>query len=192
VALPGTTASADPVTLNPQGRVGGYQFVDLGPYGLTKGSAVNLRLTFNETWSDGTCSFADPIGPVSGTMTVGALSFTLNHGDPYSHSSNVLDGSVSRVQPFFQGTGPPLGSGEFFGLHAQFPPGLTPLSDLLLGCGFTTAYPDGISVTNYGYARIVADGYSVTPAGGKPVPVPATLPMAMLGPLAAGLARRRA
>lgn len=96
------------------------------------------------------------------------------------------------MQPFFQGAGPTLGSSELFGLYAQFSPGLTLLSDLLLGYGFATAYPDGISVTNHAHARIVADSYSVTPPGGNPVPVPATLPLAMPGLLAAGLARSRA
>jgi hypothetical protein len=191
VALASHAAWAGPVTLNLQGHVSGYEFIDLGPLGLGNGAAVNLSLTFNETWSDTTYDFSDPIGPVSGSMTVGALSFTFNDGTPFSYSSNIPAGDVNWVQPQFLGIGPSLGGGDFYGLFAQFTTGLALVNDLTLGYGFTTIYPEGISVTSYGYARITADSYTVTPADANAVPAPATLPLVAAALLAVGCTRRR-
>lgn len=189
VALASHTASADPVTLTLTGHVSGYEFIDLTAAGIANGSSVSLSLSFNETWSDGTYDFSDPIGPVSGSMTVGGLSFAFNDGAAYSYAG--YPGNVSWVEPMFLGTGPTLGGGEFYGLFAQFTPGMALVDDMYLGYGFTTVYPDGITVTSYGYARIAADSYTVTAGGPNPVPAPATLSLAMMGLLAAGLVRRR-
>jgi len=191
MALACAAAPAAPVTLTLQGSVTGYDYIDLGALGLTNGSAVSLSLTFNETWSDGSYSFADPLGPVSGSMTVGGHSFTFNGADPFAYGYDLPSGNVNWVQPMFTGTGPALGGGDFFGLFAQISPALTLLSDIRLGYGFTTTYPGGSS-TSYGYAHITADSYTITPSGTNPVPAPATLSLAMAGLLAAGFVRRRA
>lgn len=190
LSLVAATASAGPVTLTLTGHVSGFEFIDLSTVGIANGSAVNLSLTFNETWSDGSYSFADPIGPVSGGMTVGSHSFAFNDGAAYSYAG--FPNNVSWVEPMFLGAGPTLGGGEFYGLFAQFTPGLALVDDMYLGYGFTTVYPDGFTITNYGYARIAADSYTITPGGPNPVPAPASLSLVMLGLLAAGFARRRA
>ncbi len=192
VALASATAPAAPVTLTLQGTVTGYDYIDLSTVGIANGSSVSLSLTFNETWSDSSYSFGDSLGPVSGSMTVGAHSFSFTGADPFSYSYDLGTGDVNWVQPKFTGTGPVLGGGDFFGVFAQFSPALTLLSDLRLGYGFTTNYPDGFTVTNYGYARITADSYTVTPGGPHPVPVPATLSLVMLALLAARVTRRHA
>jgi uncharacterized protein (TIGR03382 family) len=192
VALASHVASAGPVTLTLQGHVSGYEFIDLSGVGIANGSAVSLSLTFNETWSDGTYSFADPIGPVSGSMTVGSHSFTFDDANPFSYSYDGNTGAVNWVQPQFLGTGPTLGGGDFFGLFAAFTPGMALQGPMSLGYGFTTSYPDGFTITNYGYAVITADSYTITPGDANPVPTPATLPLAALALLAAGFARRRA
>lgn len=189
VAMASATAPAAPVTLTLQGSVTGYDYIDLGTVGIANGSAVSLSLTFNETWSDGSYDFSDALGPVSGSMTVGSNSFTFDGYVPFSYQGGFAGFSLDWVMPQFTGSGPTLGGGDFFGLFAQITPDLTLVSDLRLGYGFTTVYPDGITVTNYGYARIGADSYSITPAG--QVPVPATLSLVMTALLAAGWTRRR-
>jgi hypothetical protein len=192
VALASATAPAAPVTLTLQGTVSGFDFIDLSAVGIANGSAVSLSLSFNETWSDGSYAFSDVLGPVSGSMTVGAHSFGFTGASPFSYGFNVNTGAAEWVQPLFTGTGPVLGGGDFYGLFAQFTPALTLLGDLRLGYGFTTTYPDGFTITNYGYAVITADSYTVIAGGPNPVPAPATLSLVMLGLLAAGLTRRPA
>lgn len=189
LVLAGTAATAAPMTLNLQGSVTGYEYIDLSA-NLPTGTAVSLSLTFNDTFSDGSYNFSDDLGPVRGTMTVGSASFSLDGYDPYSYKGGFAGFPLEWVMPRFTGTGPALGGGAFFGLFALITPALTLADDLLLGYGFTTAYPDGFTITNYGYARIGATQYSITPA--NPVPVPATLPLVALALLAAGWVRRRA
>lgn len=191
VALAGATASAGPVTLTVHGTVTGYEFIDLSALGFANGTSVDLSVSFNESWTDNTYSFADPLGPVSGTMTAGAHAFTFDGGNPFSYSYDGNTGDILTVRPQFTGIGPVLGGGDFFGLFATFDTSMNLLGDLLLGYGFTTVFDGGITITNYGYARITADSYTVTPGGPNPVPVPATLSLAMLGLLAAGAVRRR-
>lgn len=187
-ALASAAAAATPVTLTLLGHVSGYEFIDLSTVGIANNSAVNLSLTFNETWSDGSYSFSDVLGPVSGSMSVGSHNFIFNAGNGYSYSSGG-GGGLNWVEPKFLGTGPTLGGGDFFGLFATFTPTLALQGEMYLGYGFTTAYPDGISITSYGYAKIAADSYTITDA--TVVPEPATLSLAMTGLLAAGFARRR-
>lgn len=190
LALASAAAPAAPVTLQLNGQITSYQFIDLGAAaGLTVGTAVNLTLSFNETWSDGTYDFSDPLGPVSGSAQVGAYNFAFTGADPFSYSG--FPNAVVKVQPKFTGTGPTLGGGDFFGLFAVFTPALA-LEQLALGYGFTTVYPDGLSITNYGYAMISLDDYTVTPGGPNRLPAPATLPLVMLALWAGMVARRRA
>ena len=178
LALAAVTAMANPVTLRLNGQITGYEYIDLGTAaGLTVGLPVDLTLRFNETWSDGTYSFSDPIGPVSGSASVGSYAFAFTGGKPYAmlgNSSNVV-----YVQPMFTGTGPTLGGGDFFALFGRFTPALT-LDYLLLGYGFATVFPDGSSLTSYGYAHISLNDYTITPDGQNPLPTPATLPLVML------------
>ena len=192
LTLAAAAAPAAPVTLTLHGTITGYDFIDLGAVaGLTVGTNVDLTLSFNETWSDASYSFADPLGPVSGSATVGAHHFDFTGGNAFAYSYNGNTGDVNWVEPQFTGTGPTLGGGDFFGLFGVITPQMT-LNSLFLGYGFTTTYPDGFSITNYGYAQISLDDYTITPGGPNPVPAPATLSLAMLGLLAAGFARRRA
>jgi hypothetical protein len=184
-----STAAAAPVTMKLQGSVTGYVNLDLSA-GLPLGAAVNLSLTFNDTFSDGSYDFSDNLGPVSGSMTVGSASFTFNDYRPLSQRGGFGGFPLEWVEPMFTGTGPALGTGELFGLFAMFTPALTLFDDLLLGYGFTTAYPGGLTVTSYGYARITPDSYTITPA--SPVSAPATLSLVMLALAAAGWSRRRA
>jgi hypothetical protein len=183
------TASAIPVTLDFHGSVTSHDYIDLSA-GLPVGAHVDLSLTFNETFSDHTYSFTDDLGPVSGTMTVGSAHYVFNGYNPYSYSYNIPAGDVKWVEPMFLGTGPLIGTGELFGLFALFTPELTLVDDLLLGYGFTTDYGDGASSTAYGYARLTADRYSITPAV-TPVPEPATLLLLTAGLLGAAAIRRR-
>ncbi len=184
LALSAAAADAALVTLTLQGTVTGYDYIDLGTVGMANGSSVSLSLTFNETWSDSSYGFSDTLGPVSGSMTVGTHGFNFSGATPFSYSYDLDTGDVVWVMPRFTGTGPTLGGGDFFGVFAQFSPALTLLSDLRLGYGFTTTDPDGFTITNYGYARITADSYSITPA--NVVPAPATLSLVMLALVAAG------
>lgn len=187
LALATVAAPAAPVTLRLNGQITGHDFIDLGAAaGLTVGTAVSLTLSFNETWSDGTYDFSDPLGPVSGSAQVGGYTFAITGADPFSYTG--FPNAVVKVQPKFTGTGPTLGGGDFFGLFAVFTPALA-LDYLSLGYGFTTAYPDGSTITNYGYALISLDDYSVTPGGPNRLPAPATLPLVMLAALA-GMAAR--
>lgn len=188
LTLAATAATASPVTLNLQGTVTGYEYIDLGAT-LPTGAAVSLSLTFDDTFSDGSYDFGDDLGPVSGSMTVGSASFSFDGYDPYSYKGGFAGFPLEWVMPRFTGTGPVLGGGAFYGLFALITPALTLADDLLLGYGFTTAYPDGFTITNFGYARIGATQYSITPA--HAVPVPATLSLVALALLAAGWARRR-
>lgn len=190
LALAAATAPAAPVTLTLQGTVTGYDFLDISA-SLPLGSAVSLSLTFDDTFSDGTYDFSDDLGPVSGSMTVGSASFTFDGVTPYSYQGGFGGFPLDWVMPRFTGTGPVLNGGDFYGLFAQMTPALGLAGDLRLGYGYTTSYPDGFTITNYGYARITADSYTFTPGGPNPVPVPATLSLAMVGLLAAGFARRR-
>ncbi len=187
VVVASFAAPAAPVTLNLHGAVTGYDYIDLSA-GLPVGAVVDLSLTFNETFSDSTYSFADPLVPVSGTMSVGSMNYTFTDANPFSYSYNFTTGEVNWVLPQFTGTGPTApGGGDFFGLFARFTPALT-VSDLKLGYGFTTVYPE-VTITNYGYANISADRYSITPAG--QVPEPATLSLLAAGLVIAGVTRRR-
>lgn len=181
-------AQGAPVTLTLSGTITGYHFIDLGAVaGLTVGTPVNLSVTFNETWSDGSYSFADPLGPVSGSATVGTHAYSLTGADP--NFMTISGGMLSAVGIKITGTGPVLAGGDFFGF-ASFTPALA-LDSLALGYGFTTVFPGGSSVTSYGYALITPDDYQVTPGGPNAVPAPATLSLALLGLLAASCARRR-
>lgn len=190
LALATAAATAAPVTLRLNGHITGYNYIDLGAAaGLTVGTNVDLTLHFNETWSDGTYDFSDPLGPVSGSAQIGAYTFDFTGADPHAYIGQ--GNAVVKVQPKFTGTGPTLGGGDFFGLFALFTTSLA-LDDLELGYGFTTVYPDGLTSTSYGYALISLDDYSVTPGGPNRLPAPATLPLVMLALVALGLVRRRA
>lgn len=182
------SAPAAPVTLQLQGHVTSYDFIDLSA-GLPVGAAVSLSLTFNETFSDGTYDFTDPLGPVSGVMSVGAAGFTLDNAVPWAYQGGVAGFPLNWVMPQFTGTGPTFAGGDFYGLFGRFTPGLTLDGDLLLGYGFTTQFPNGGSATNYGYAHIHADQYSITPT--HPASAPATVSLVMAAMLAAGVLRRR-
>lgn len=183
--LVASIATAAPVTLNFQGRVTGYDYIDLSAY-MPVGDSVSLSLTFNDTFSDGTYSFADDLGPVTGAMTVGSSSFTFDGVTPYSYQ---FDGAnqLASVTPHFTGTGPAFGTGELFGLFMSIAPDLTLVGDLALGYGFTTVFENGFSVTSYGYAKLTPDSYSITPAS---VPEPSTFALLALGAVLT-LARRR-
>lgn len=191
LALAGATATATaaPVTLSLSSTVVGYEFIDLAAF-LPVGAPVTLSLTFNETFSDGTYDFSDALGPVSGSMTVGSASFTFNGFDAYSYKGGFAGFPLDWVMPRFTGTGPTLGGGELYGLFAQITPGLTLDGELRLGYGFTTTFPDGFSITNFGYARIAPGQYSIAPA--HAVPAPSTVLLTLLALAAAGGLQRRA
>lgn len=193
MALAAITAQANPVTLRLHGQITGYEFIDLGTAaGLTLGTAMDLTLHFNETWSDRSYDFSDPLGPVSGSATVGSHAFSFTGASPYSYAADWTTGEILSVQPMFTGSGPTLGGGDFFGLLIAITPAMT-LDRLLLGYGFTTTHPGGFT-TRYGYAQISLDDYSITPRNVNPLPVPATLPLALLALLtltAAASARQR-
>lgn len=191
LALAGATATATaaPVTLSLSSTVVGYEFIDLGAF-LPVGAPVTLSLTFNETFSDGTYDFSDALGPVTGSMTVGSNSFTFDGVTPFSYQGGFAAFPLDWVMPQFTGTGPTLGGGELYGLFAQITPGLTLDGELRLGYGFPTTFPDGFTITNFGYARIAAGQYSITPA--HAVPAPSTALLALLALAAAGALRHRA
>lgn len=181
-------ADAAPVTLTYEGTVTSYSNINLSA-GLPLGAAVSLSLTFNETFSDGSYAFSDPLGPVSGSMTVGSLSYQFNGVEPFAYSYDGNTGEVTSVEPMFVGTGPQINGGDFFGLFMSITPALTLASDLMLGYGYTTVF-DGGSSTAYGYANMTATRYDITPV--SVVPTPATLPLVMAALFAAGWVRRRA
>lgn len=180
-ALAPVASQAGPVTLNLQGHVTGYEFIDLSD-DLPVDTAVSVSLTFNETFSDGSYSFADNLGPVSGSMTVGNAGYSFDGFWPITYHLAPDGSSLEWVTPVFTGTGPDLGTGDFFGLWASFTPALTLAGELALGFRFESGF--------MAYALVTADSYSITPA--STVPTPATLALAVTALLAAGGSRRRA
>jgi hypothetical protein len=190
--LVASIATAAPVTLNFQGRVAGYTaLANLMSAYFPVGDSVSLSLTFNETFSDGTYSFADDLGPVTGAMTVGSSSFAFDGVTPYSYQYADFAGQqVAWVTPYFTGTGPTFtgptfGTGTLFGLFMSIATDLTLVGDLQLGYAFTPVVADGSAT--YGYAKLTPDSYSITPAS---VPEPSTFALLALGSVLA-LARRR-
>lgn len=134
-ALAPVASQAAPVTLNLQGHVTGYEFIDLSD-DLPVDTAVSVSLTFNETFSDGSYSFADNLGPVSGSMTVGNAGYSFDGFWPITYHLAPDGSSLEWVTPVFTGTGPDLGTGDFFGLWASFTPALTLAGELALGFRF--------------------------------------------------------
>jgi len=177
-------ATAAPVQLTYSGSVSGHQYDDgtLSAFSPV-GTAMSLSLTFNDTFSDGTYDFSDNLGPVSGTMQVGALSYTFNDFTPFSYNYNPGDNSVNWVYPQFLGAGDEPAGGDLFGLFVQLTPALTVMNPISLGFGFTNGL-----VTSYRYVQFTGSGV-VTPVG--TVPVPATLPLVAAALLALALNRRR-
>lgn len=177
-------ATAAPVQLTYTGSVSSYLYDDGTLSTFTPvGTAMSLSLTFNDTFSDGTYDFSDNLGPVSGTMQVGAHSYTFNDFIPFSYSFNPGDNSVNWVYPQFLGSGDEPAGGDLFGLFVQLTPALTVLNSINLGFGFTSGL-----ATNYRYIQFSGSGV-ITPVG--TVPVPATLPLVATALLALALNRRR-
>lgn len=178
---------AAPVTLSYSGTAKGYEFIDLSSF-IPVGTSMQLSLTFNETFSDHTYDFSDNLGPVSGTMSVGGLSYAFNSYEPFSYSYDINTGDVISVRPMFTGSGPAPSGGELFGLFLTFTSDLTLSGNPFLGFGFTTTFPDGFAVTNYGYVEFEGQG-SIRLA--NQVPEPASLALLGLGLLGLCAARRK-
>lgn len=174
-------AQAAPVTLNYSGTVGSYQFGSSLSSAIPLGSAVSLSLSFNDTFSDGSYTFSDDLGPVSGSLSVGGLNYLFDGYAPWSYSQSTNPYQLVTVTPKFTGTGPSAAGGDLFALFLSFTPSLTLAADPYLGFSFTNG-----SFTSYEYAIFNGQG-RVTPNG---VPLPGTLLMLATGLIGLALARR--
>lgn len=185
--LVGMTARAAPVTLNYSGSVSGYQFQDalLSPF-IPTGTSMTLSLTFNETYSDRTYDFTDNLGPVSGTMTVGALTPYV-FGDYVPTAAGFDSTGLLWVGTMFTGSGPVPSNADLYGLILAITPDMTLFSNPQLGFGWTTQYSDGFSITNYGYVEFTGQG-TITRA--NQVPEPASIALLGIGFLGLVASRR--
>lgn len=185
------TAVAAPVTVDYTGQVTGYTY---GPGPL----ASEIPLGTSVTWSFG---FDDaflaepPTGNVfgaatqniSGTLQVGSRTYSLDRMGLFAYSYDPTPNSVLWYLFQVKGTGPAVAGGDFFGLFATFSPTLS-VMESRIGYGYTTAYPDGLSVTSYVYA----DSTGTSTLRSTAVPEPGTLGLLAAGLVALGFARRRA
>ncbi len=149
---------------------------------------MTLSLTFNETYSDRTYSFTDNLGPVSGTMSVGAGNYVFSNYLPFTYSIDSTTGDVLWVGTRFTGSGPAPSGADLFSLFLVITPDMTLFNDPRLGFGWTTQYDSGISVTNYGYVDFTGEG---TISRASRVPEPASIALLGLGLLGLVASRRR-
>jgi hypothetical protein len=177
-------AIAVPVAVNFSGTVNNYGGDGGGPLAslVPLGTSVSFSLSFNETFSDGTYSFSDNLGPVTGSLLIGGLSYAL---DGYQTGGYGTDFSgLVYVNPQFTGTGPGIGGADFTGLFVPITPDLTFYGNPYFQ--FTTHLG---TVTAPYYAYVVGEG-SIDQIGD--VPEPGTLALAFLGLLGVFAVRVRA
>ena len=174
----GAQVNALPVTVNYAGNVSGYVFQDalLAPFAPV-GTPMSMSLKFNETFSDGSYSFADDLGPVSGTMTLGSYSYVFDGVQPYAYYGSAV-ADVTWVEPRFLGSGDTPPGASFFGLFLGVNTDMTLFGSPRLGFGWTDVFENGSSVTNYGYLVFSGQG-TIVPV--TQVPEPASISLVALG-----------
>lgn len=151
---------------------------------LPLGTAMTLSVRFTETFSDGTYSFADDLGPVSGQLQIGTDTWVLDGEQDAPYATDVNTGAIAWVGLHFTGSGPAApGSDGFFGLFVYLTPALTLAYPVQMGFDYAPG-PNGW----YQYATFSGSG-SVAPVG--TVPVPATPALVATALLALALTRRR-
>ncbi len=178
-------ASAELITARFDGTVSGYEpgFLDLNAVAYDNdnpiGTAVHWDMTFDNSFTSLSLNdFLNQGYPsMSGSLQVGANSWSLTGFQQFSLSYNGFTGAITGYRPQVVGTGPGSSDGaSFFGMFLTFAPDLSLLYPGLIGFDYASEFAH-----TYGYLETIGT-YSFGSATNVPEPATALLllPAALL------------